>query len=244
MRVLALCVTIAIQPSLCLSQTVANEKPSRTTARPGKLETPHVEFVTEYIRELAAIERIRAAGEDENNEDKRDNKLPFSGLVHTSTLFQLELGSQVRMLKSMRLDAPFDDLLPNITAFYEQKVEVWRRMSEIGSAFIGGPKPGVNYDKLAAEMPQMRARLDYLDQALFEATPLVFATLIDKKEDSKGHASHLIITKQEKANLISKLNDSFGAKLDQKDQNYTVGAATVLRGYLNKDFKCSDEPWE
>ena len=64
------------------------------------------------------------------------------------------------------------------------------------------------------------------------------------KEDSNGHASHLIITKEEKARLISKLDDSFGAKLDQKDQNYTVSAASVLKGYLNKDFKCSDEPWD
>ncbi len=64
------------------------------------------------------------------------------------------------------------------------------------------------------------------------------------KEDSKGHANHLIITKEQRAALIAKLNDSFGAKLDQKKQNYIVSAASVLRDYLNKDFKCSDEPWE
>lgn len=117
-------------------------------------------------------------------------------------------------------------------------------MREISSAFIGGPKEGVDYSKLAAEMPKLRGELDFIDQSLFEATPLVFATLIDMKADSEGHASHLIITKEDKARLISKLDDSFGAKLDQKDQNYTVSAATVLKGYLNKDFKCSDETWE
>jgi hypothetical protein len=93
-------------------------------------------------------------------------------------------------------------------------------------------------------MPKIRAELEFIDQSLFEATPLVFATLIDMKEDSKGHASHLIITKEQRAALIAKLTDSFGAKLDQKNQNYIVSAASVLRGYLNKDFKCSDEPWE
>jgi hypothetical protein len=30
----------------------------------------------------------------------------------------------------------------------------------------------------------------------------------------------------------------------EKNPNYTVGAATVLRDYLNKGHKCSDEPWE
>ena len=235
-------VAFALQYSFCNTQ--ANAKPSRTTARPVKPETPHLEFVTEYIRELAAVERIRAAGEDENNRDRKDDKLPFASAVHTSTLFELELDSQVKMLKGMRLNAPSDSLIPNITAFYERKIALWRRMREISSAFIGGPKEGVDYSKLAAEMPKLRGELDFIDQSLFEATPLVFATLIDMKADSEGHASHLIITKEDKARLISKLDDSFGAKLDQKDQNYTVSAATVLKGYLNKDFKCSDETWE
>jgi hypothetical protein len=242
-RLTALCVVaFGLQYSFCIAQT--NAKPSGTTARPVKPETPHLEFVTEYIRELAAVERIRTAGEEDNNQDKKDDKLPFASAVHTSTLFELELESQVKMLMGMRLNAPFDFLIPSITAFYEQKIVLWRRMREISSAFIGGPKKGVDYSKLGAEMPQIRGELDFIDQSLFEAAPGVFATLIDVKADSKGHASHLIITKEDKARLISKLDDTFGAKLDQKNQDYTVSAATVLKGYLNKDFKCSDEPWE
>ncbi len=154
-RLLALSVVaLAIQFSFCFAQT--NTKPARPTARPAKPETPHLEFVTEYIRELAAVERIRAAGEGENNQDKKDDKLPFASAVHTSTLFELELGSQVKMLKGMRLNAPFDELIPNITVFYERKIVLWRRMREISSAFIGGPKDGVDYSRLAAEMPQIK----------------------------------------------------------------------------------------
>jgi hypothetical protein len=242
-RLLTLCVVaFALQFSFFHAQT--NTKPARPTARPAKPETPHLEFVAEYIRELAEVERIRAAGEAENNQDKKDDKLPLASGIHTSTLFELELGAQVRMLRSMRLNVPFDFLIPNVTAFYERKIVLWRRMRDISSAFIGGPKNGVDYSKLAAEVPQIRGELEFIDKSLFEAAPGVFATLIDIKEDSKGHASHLIITKEQKAVLISKLDDSFGAKMDQKDQNYTVSAASVLKAYLNKDFKCSDEPWE
>ena len=227
-RLFTVCiVTLAIQVSFCAAQT--NTKGSRDKSRPEKPETPHLEFVTEYIRELAAVERIRAEGEEENNQDKKDDKLPFASAVHTCTLFELELGSHVKMLKGMRLNAPFDELIPNITAFYERKIALWRRMGEISSAFIGGPKDGVDYSKLAAEMPQIRGQLDFIDQSLFEATPGIFATLIDMKADSKGQASHLIITKEEKARLISKLNDSFGPKLDQKKQNYTVSSAKCLK---------------
>ena len=243
MRALALCVTIvAAQTSFCFAQ--ASSKGARATARPVKPETAHLEFVTEYVRELAAVERIRATGEEENKQDTKDGKLPFAGLIHTATMFELELGSQIKMLHSMRLNPPYSDIVSSIAKFYERKIELWRRMGDIGSEFIGGPKEGVDYTKLAAEMPKIRGELDFIDQALFEATPAVFATLIDMKEDSKGHTSHLIITKEQKSALIAKLNDSFGAKLDQKNPNYTVGSASVLRDYLNKDFKCSDEPWE
>jgi hypothetical protein len=230
------------QISNCYGQT--NAKAGQSAPQRAKAETPHLEFVNEYIRELAAYERIRAGGEEENNQDTKNDKLPFAGGVHTCTLFELELDSDIKMLKRMRLIAPFDDLIPNITAFYEEKVRLWRRMREINSSFLEGPKDGVDYGKLAAEMPEIRGRLEFIDQALFEATPLVFATLIDEKADSKGHASHLIITKEEKNLLISRLNDSFGAKLDEKHQNYIVSSASVLRAYLQKDFKCADEPWE
>jgi hypothetical protein len=93
-------------------------------------------------------------------------------------------------------------------------------------------------------MPELRGQLDFIDHALFEASPAVFATLIDLKEDSKGHASHLTITKEERAKLVDNLNTAFGTKLDAKDQNWSVSAASVLKAYLLKDFKSSDDPWE
>ena len=164
-----------------------------------KPETSHLVFVTEYIRELSAIERIRDSGEQEL---KKDPDNPFSNTIHISTLIQLELASQIRMLRGMRLKAPHDHLISNITALYERKIVLWRRMAEIGSTLIGGQKPGVDFAKLAAEMLEIRGQMDFIDHALFEASPAVFATLIDLKEDSKGHVSHLIITKEERAKLI------------------------------------------
>jgi hypothetical protein len=91
---------------------------------------------------------------------------------------------------------------------------------------------------------KIRADLDYLDQSVFEATPLIFATLLNMKADSKNHVSHLIITKAERAKLLRDITTDFGSKLDQKNPNYTVGAASVLKTSLLKDFKSSDEPWE
>jgi hypothetical protein len=223
---------------VCLAVVLVAGAPATFGAE--KPETSHFVFVTEYIRELAAIEDIRALGEQEL---KQDPDSIYSNMIHSSTLFQLELGSQIRMLKGMSLKPPNDYLIPIITGFYEQEILLWKRMAEVGGDFVGGQKPGVDYQKLAAEMPQIRAQLDYIAKSLFEVSPGVFATLIDRKADSKGYASHLIITKEERAKLIDSLNTDFGAKLDAKEQNWTVSAASVLKGYLLKDFKSSDEPW-
>ena len=217
-------------------------QPHRQTFAADKPETSHLAFVNEYVRELAAIEDIRAAGEQRLKEGaKGDN---FSNLIYTGTRIQLELRAQIATLKGMRLNSPNEQLIPDLVAFYEQKLAVYQKLIDIASAFIGSPKPGVDYDKLAAEMPKTRAALDYVDDSVLQITPLVFATLIDMKPDSKNHASHLTITKAERAKLLTDITSGFGSQLDQKNQNYTVSAAKVLRGLLLKDFKSSDEPWE
>ncbi len=122
--------------------------------------------------------------------------------------------------------------------------KLWHQLIDICSAFVGGPKPNVDYGKLAADMPKIRAKLDFIDKALFEATPAIFMTLIDSKPDSKGNASHLVITKAERKDLIDKIDTDFGPKLDDKNANFTISSAWVLKKGLQKDFKSADDPWD
>ena len=77
-------------------------------------------------------------------------------------------------------------------------------------------------------------------ETLFQIANLVFATLIDMKPDKDGHASHLIITCDERQALINQLNTTFGSKMDKDKQNYIVSGAWLLRTNLKKDYKCSN----
>lgn len=200
------------------------------------------EFVAEYIRELGAIESIRSNAEKESKGESTNAII--SGCIRSSERFQLEIRSQISNLQRFSLRPPFDTLVSNITQFYESKKKIWQQLSEGCSEIIAGPKPNVDYGKIAAEAPKLNAQLEYVDKALFEATPLIFATLIDEKENSQHHVNHLIITKSERDKLVRSLDLYFGQKLKAKDQNYTVAAASVLKTYLaEKGYKCSDEPW-
>ena len=202
-------------------------------------ETPNLTFFAEYIRELAAQERLRSLAMDE----LKDKSNRMGSCIRSSTRFQLELRSEISMLRGMRLAPPFETLPSDIASFYEQKIELHKRFGDGCAAMMSGPKPGVDYDAIAAEAPKLTAQMEYVDHALFEASPLVFATLIDPVPDANNHMSKLIITKAQRNKLIADINTSFGAKLDEKDQGNIVGAAWVLRAYLGKEkgYTASDE---
>jgi hypothetical protein len=203
-------------------------------------ETSHLTFVNEYVRELGVNEHMRELGEKDIGEQGADKN---AAMIRSSTRIVLELTSQVAMLEGMTLNPPFDKVPASIAAFYKQKIEVHNQFIALATAFVSGPKPGVDYGALAADALKLTATLEHIDRSLFQATPLIFATLIADKPDSQGHMSRLRITRAERDKLARFLQIDFGAKMDQTDQNYIVSSASVLRDYLiKKGYKCSDDP--
>lgn len=106
---------------------------------------------------------------------------------------------------------------------------------------LAGPKPNIDYAAISAELPKITAEIEYVDHSLFQATPLIFATLIDSVPDAENHMSKLIITKAQRKKLVDDLNSYFGKKMDTDQQNWIVSSASVLKAYLRKDYTASDE---
>ena len=203
-------------------------------------ETPPLQFVKEYIRELGELERLRAAGEADLKQ--KDANVIGNG-IHYSTRVQLALRADIAMLSDMHLDPQYQFVTADLIGMYKQKMEIHEQMIEILTEFMSGQQAGVDYGKLAAKMPQLRAGLESIDELNLQLSAVVFATLIDKKPDKDGHMSRLSITSAERQELLTQLQTAFGSKLNQKEQNNLVGAAEVLRSYLRKEkgYKCSDE---
>src|SRR5260370_41010436 len=95
------------------------------TAEAGQ-ETPHLVFVSEYIRELSANENAREFSEREVLAENGNERLMAS--IRGSTRIVLELNSQISVLKGMHLNEPFDQLTETIAAFYQQKIELHNSM--------------------------------------------------------------------------------------------------------------------
>jgi hypothetical protein len=206
-------------------------------------ETSHYEVVSEYVRELGVMEDLRTQALEEMNGDAGNNNALIADFVHNSTLEILELKSNISTLKEMTLATPFDTLIPGVIEIYEQKIAAYTKLRDASKIFLQGPKEGVDYSGIFAQVPEIRAENDYFDKTLFEASPLFAALLIDNRPDPDNHLSHLVITKAQRQHLVSALNGEFGNKLDQAAQNYTVKTATILRSFLLDDHKSSDDPW-
>lgn len=203
-------------------------------------ETPHLTFVTEYVRELSNNEEMRELAAKEMAEPGTDKN---AAIIRSATRIVLELNSQIVAMRGMTLNPPFDTVPASVAGFYDQKVQVYNRIIAIATTFMQGPKPGVDYGALAAEMPKLTPMIEYIDRALFQATPLIFMTLIADKPDPQGHMSRLRITRAECDALARTLQTDFGSKLEMSNQNYIVSSAGLLWFALTKKgYKCSDDP--
>jgi hypothetical protein len=217
---------------------------SSATVKQNK--TPHYDVVVEYVRSLGAIHNIQKTADIEFQEDNQSDNPAIAKImsgIRGSTRIKLELNTSIAVLRRMKLKKPFETLLPTTIQLYQRKIDLHNEMIKISKTIIDGPELGVDYSKMAARMPEITATVEYIDETIFKMMPLVFALLLDEKPDSEGHMSHLNITNEQRQKLINNINGSFGESLNKEKKNWTVSAAALLKAYLLKDYKCTDE-WQ
>ena len=121
----------------------------------GKSLTPVIDVAREYIGELVSPEEVRARGAADLH-DSTDTSARFASMIHFCTLMKLELTSQNRMISNTRLGGKFRSLIPTIINLNRQKLQLWKQMSDIVAKVLIGSQPGIDYGKLAAEMPKVK----------------------------------------------------------------------------------------
>jgi len=224
---------------LLLSILVAHNADAITEEK----ETPHYDVVVEYIRSLGAIHSIQQSAlkqqQGEKDVDNMAKKMMDS--IRTFTRLKLELNTSIKILEGMTLKEPFDELIPQTIYLYRQKIKLFDEINQISKLFIDKiPKPGVDFSVIHSRMPEITAGVDYIDANIFRLMDLVFGLLIDDKPDAEGHMSHLNITTAQRQRLISNIDVLFGESLNQKEQNWTIMSAALLKAYLQKDYTCID----
>lgn len=208
-----------------------------------------LEFASEFIRGLVEIHQSEDAARRDIDGIKKDaeymQKL-MSSIIRNGTRTKMRMQVRINRLEKIEInDKGFDILVPTVTDLYSRKLSLYQELVLAAQAIIAGPRPGIDYGKLAGHIPEITAQIEFLDETIFKVVPMVGMLLISPKPDSKGHLSHFSITRNEAQKLISALESGFGKSLDEDDQNWTTSSASVLRTYLrDKGFKFSDDKWE
>jgi hypothetical protein len=163
--------------------------------------------------------------------------------VRNLTKLNIETRTMINMLKQLDVTPTAQPFVDGLIADYQEKIDTAQAMINITAKMAGGPQPGVDYGKLSVDFTQLSASFEEEDKAIFKLAPAFGLVLMDSHPDTAGHTSHLLITRKQRADLLHLIENDFGAALDDKNATWTVGSALVIRTFLKKNFKASDDPW-
>jgi hypothetical protein len=197
----------------------------------------HCAFADEYIRELSELQGISDDARAEQKAAQNSVEQMTNG-VHFSSAMILAMQADIGMLKSVKTDP---ETVNGLIGLYQSQIQLHQRLIEICTTFLSGPKPGVDYGALMSEVPQIRAKLESTGKLYMVMSNLVFAQLLNKEPDPKGHVSRLNIDQAQREDLIRHINRSFGKHLSEKNQSFLCSGAWVLREDLQKPFTSSNK---
>lgn len=192
------------------------------------------EFEQVSINELAKIPK----GADHD-------QIMMAAIIRNGTRAKLKLSIIIGRLQQIHpTDSNFAGLPTHLANTYSRKVELFDEYIRAAQSMIAGPRPGVDYGKLAGHLPEVTAQIDFVNESIFKITPMVALMLVSKKADSKGHLSHFSITRKEGQQLIARLQSNFGKSLGKDDQNWTTSSASLMRTALRDNgYQFADDPW-
>ncbi len=203
----------------------------------GALETPALQFVSEYLREFSAIEHIRLA---EERELQAPHQSMLSTCVESGNRYRLEITRQIARMGSMSVLPPSQALPGRLVQLYGRKLGLYTEVVRACTALEAGLNTNVSPLDVMSAISQYSAKVDAIDRSLFETSTQVFSMLLTQTPGLRDRARRLCITMAEKLTLLREIQLEFGAELDDNQQTYLVNAATVIRDAL-KSHQAADE---
>lgn len=224
-----------------LGQATVKRKPAVEAKR---IDTPRFDVVREWVRQQCAFHEIdlkvraEAAADDDKGTDH------FPRMIRNSMRNMMELERSIRAIRKMRIhDERFSELLSTYADLLQDRANIYGELKNIGAACVSGtPQAGVDYQKLAARMPELDVLLENSNSALLKLMPAFAYVLIDLRSNHEGKLDRLQITQAERQALVQELETSFEKNLDSPNRTYLVASAKAMLTFLKGNHKCADEP--
>jgi hypothetical protein len=217
----------------CLSAMVCISLFSTARAR----ETSALQFVTEYLREFSAIERIRLA-EEQEFQAPRQSMIDIC--IENGNRYRREIAQQMARMEDMSVLPPSQALPARLVELYGQKLALYTEVLSTCTALKTAASANAGYLEVMSVVSQYSTKVDAIDRSLFNTSTDTFSTLLNKEQGPRDFPRRLGITTAEKQALLRQIDREFGAELQDDQQTYLVNAATVIRNAIKKR-KGSDE---
>jgi hypothetical protein len=201
------------------------------------VETPPLQFVTEYIRDFGAIEHIRLTQERELGALQQPT---LATCTRSGNQYRSELTLQVSRMRRMLGPASWRDLPARLARLYDRKLVLYTDVVKTCTALGTRAHTNVSSLDIMTAISQYNAKIDAIDEQLFQTSTDTFNTLLGTTLDRHGKLRRLSITTVEKQALLRQIQLEFGTELDDDQQTYLTNAATVIRDFL-RSHAASDE---
>lgn len=202
------------------------------------LETSQLQFVTEYLRDFAAIEHIRLA---EERELQAPRQSMLSTCVESGNQYRTEITQQMARMRGMSVLPPSQTLPARLVELYGQKLALYGEIVEACTSLETGSNANVSSLEVMSVISRYSAKVEAIDRSLFQTSTQAFYTLLSAAPGIPDKARRLGIAMAEKQGLLRQIQLGFGAELEDEQQTYLVNAATVIRDDL-RSHKAADEP--
>jgi hypothetical protein len=200
-------------------------------------ETAPLQFVSEYLREFSAIERIRLAEEQEFQTPRQDM---LAICIESGNRYRREIVQQTARMQGMSVPPPSQALPARLVELYGRKLELYTEVVNTCTALKAGANTSVGYLEVMSVVSQYSSKVDSIDHSLFKTSTDAYSILLNQDQGPQDSLRRLAITSAEKQTLLRQIDRDFGAALQDDQQTYLVNAATVIRNAIRK-HKASDE---
>jgi hypothetical protein len=204
---------------------------------------PRLAFFREYVREVIELHRLREQAVRELAESPSADQ-QLATMVRVGTRYKMQTSVNIAMLEDIKLGEPCKAFADGLRDVNELRRSKHVELVGAAQALMIGPKPGVDYAKISARVPEISAELEQVDRTTFTIAPAAFICLVNTtKVNARGKVDRLIIDGNERRSLAKQLQSGFGATLQAKDDADTfVSAAKVLQyGLESQQWKNSDD---
>jgi hypothetical protein len=186
-------------------------------------QKPALQFVTEYLRGFGAMEQVRLV---EERAFRSHNVDMASTCLRSANQFQAEITLQISRLRNIDAAPAWRVLLGRVVALDERKLGIYSEITGACRSATTRDGNSVSSFEVMAAVMRYNARVDAVDDALFQTSTEVFRTLLGA--DSR----RLSITAADKQTLLRRIQLDFGSELEDDEQTDLVRAATVIRDAL------------